>query len=95
VTDEGRIFVSLQGFSEADNSVTNGLYELKAGTRTSVATLTPVLGTLTTQDRGGGFLGETLDHLWGADGNELVVHRLGDGWGISWARVSAPSSTLD
>ena len=31
--------------------------------------------------------------LWGADGNKLVVQRQGDGWGLSWARVSASPST--
>ena len=95
VTDEGRVFVSLLGFSEPNNSVTHGLYELKARTETSVATLIPVAGTLTTQDRNGVLLDETLDRLLGADGDELVVHRLGDGWGISWAKVSASPSTPD
>jgi hypothetical protein len=95
VTEEGRIFVSFLGFSERDNSVTHGLYELIARTGTSVATLLPVAGTLTTQDRNGVLLDETLDRLWGADGDELVVHRLGDGWGISWAKVLASPSTLD
>lgn len=95
VTEEGRIFVSFLGFSEPDNSVTHGLYELKTRTGTSVATLIPVAGTLTTQDRNGVLLDETLDRLWGADGDELVVHRLGDGWGISWAKVLASPSSLD
>jgi hypothetical protein len=95
VTEEGRIFASFLGFNEPDNSVTHGLYELKARTGTSLATLIPVAGTLTTQDRNGVLLNETLDCLWGADGDELVVHRLGDGWGISWARVSASPSTPD
>jgi len=48
VTEEGRIFVSLRGFSETDNNVRHGLYELKARTGTSVAILMPVDGTLTT-----------------------------------------------
>jgi len=38
---------------------------------------------------------ETFDRLWGADGDELVVHRYGDGWGISWAKVSTPPATPD
>jgi hypothetical protein len=89
VTEEERIFVSLRGFSERDNNVTHGLYELKAETGTSVATLIPVDGTLTTHDRNGIPPDETFDRLWGADGDELVVHRHGDGWGISWAKVLA------
>ena len=93
VTNKERMFVSLQGFSEPDNTVTHGLYELKAKTGTSVATLIPVDGTLTTHDRNGIPPDDTLDQLWGADGDELVVHRHGDGWGISWAKVSASPSS--
>ena len=95
VTEEGRIFVSLYGVSERDNTVTYGLYELKAKAGTSVATLIPVDGTITTHDRNGIPPDETFDRLWGADGDELVLHRHGDGWGISWAKVSASPSTPD
>jgi hypothetical protein len=95
VTEAGRIFVSLVGFSERDNNVTHGLYELKAKAGTSVATLIPVNGTITTEDRDSIPPDETFDRLWGADGDELVLHRHGDGWGISWAKVSASPSTPD
>jgi hypothetical protein len=95
VTEAGRIFVSLQGFSESDNTVTHGLYELKAKTGTSVATLIPVSGTLTAYDRNGLPPDEAFERLWGTDGDELVVHRYGDGWGISWAKVSTSPSTPD
>ena len=95
VTEAGRNFVSLLGFSDPDNTVTHGLYELRAKTGISVATLVPVDGTLTTHEPGGVLPDETLDRLWGADGDELVVNRHGDGRGISWARVSASPSTPD
>lgn len=95
VTEAGRIFVSLQGFSEPDNTVTVGLYELKAKAETSVATLIRVSGTHTAYDRNGLPPDEAFERLWGADGDELVVHRYGDGWGISWAKVSASLSTPD
>ena len=95
VTEEGRMFVSLHGVSEPDNTVTYGLYELKAEAGTSVATLIPVNGTITTHDRNGVLPDETFEQLWGADGDELVVHRHGDGWGISWAKVAASPSTPD
>jgi hypothetical protein len=95
VTEEGRIFVSLYGVSEADNTVTYGLYELKAKAGTSVATLIPVNGTITTHDRNGIPPDESFDRLLGADRDELVVHRHGDGWGISWARVLASPSSPD
>jgi hypothetical protein len=93
VTEGGRMFVSLRGVSEPDNTVTHGLYELVATTGISVATLVPVGGTLTTHERNGVPPDEMFERLWGADGDELVVHRHGDGWGISWARVSASPST--
>ncbi len=95
VTEAGRIFVSLQGFSELDNTVTVGLYELKAKAGTSVATLIPVSGSLTAYDGNGLPPDEAFQRLWGADGDELVVHRYGDGWGISWAKVSASPSSPD
>lgn len=95
VTEEGRIFVSFLGFSDPDNNVTHGLYELKAKAGTSVATLIPVNGTITTHDRDSIPPDETFDRLWGADGDELVLHRHGDGWGISWAKVSESPSTPD
>jgi hypothetical protein len=95
VTEEGRIYVSLYGISEPDNTVTYGLYELKAKAGTSVATLIPVNGTITTHDRNGVLPDETFDRLWGADGDELVLHRYGDGRGISWAKVSASPSIPD
>jgi hypothetical protein len=95
VSEAGRIFVSLQGFSEPDNIVTHGLYELKTKTGTSVATLIPVSGTLTAYDRNGLPPDDTFERLWGSDGDELLVHRYGDGWGISWAKVSASPSSPD
>jgi hypothetical protein len=95
VTDERRIFVSFLGFSDPDNTVTHGLYELKTKTGISVATLVPVDGTLTTHERGGVPPDETIEGLWGADGDELVVQRYGDGWGISWAKVVASPPASD
>jgi hypothetical protein len=71
------------------------LYELKVKTGISVATLVPVDGILTTHERGGVPPDETFERLWDADGDELVVQRYGDGWGISWAKVVASSSPSD
>ena len=95
VTEDERMFVSLRGVSEPDNMMTHGLYELKAKTRISVANLVPVGGTITTHDRDRIPPEETFDRLWGADGDELVVHRHGDGWGISWVKVSTSPATPD
>jgi hypothetical protein len=74
---------------------TAGLYELKADIGTTAAYLIPVEGTIVKSDPNeiapdGTFLG-----LWGADGNDLVVQRQGDGWGLSWAKVSASVTTAD
>ena len=73
----------------------HGLYELKAKAGSSVATLMPVKGTITMHDRDTIPPDETFDQLWGADGDELVVHRYGDGWGIFWAKVSTSPTTPD
>jgi hypothetical protein len=93
VTEEGRSFVGLGDHSDEYKKITKGLYELKASSGTSVATLIPVEGTVTEYDPKEIVPDGTFFHLWGADGNELVVARQGDGWGLSWARVSASVTT--
>jgi hypothetical protein len=92
VTEEGRSFLGLRDFSDQDNMRTTGLYELKADSGTPVATLLPVAGTITKYDPSKIAPDGTFFYLWGADGNELVMQRHGDGWGLSWARVSAPAT---
>jgi hypothetical protein len=92
VTEEGRSFVGLSDFSDQDNMRTTGLYELKAASGSPVATLVPVAGTITKYDPSKIAPDGTFLYLWGADGNELVMQRQGDGWGLSWARVSAPAT---
>ena len=95
VTEEGRSFVSLSDHSDQDKKLTQGLYELKANSGSSVVTLIPVAGTVTTRDPKEIAPDGTFFNLWGADGNELVVQRQGDGWGLSWARVSATVTTAN
>ncbi len=95
VTEEGRIFVSFLGFSDPDNTVTHGLYELKTKTGISVAGLVPVDGTLSRHERRGVLPDETIEELWGADGDQLVVQRYEDGWGISWVKVVASPPASD
>jgi len=92
VTEEGRSFVGLSDFSDQDNMRTTGLYELKADRGTPVATLVPIVGTITKYDPSKIAPDGTFFYLWGADGDELVMQRQGDGWGLSWARVSAPAT---
>jgi len=95
VTEEGRSFVGLSDYSEQDKKITRGLYELKANNGTSVATLVPVAGTITKHDPDEIAAEGTFLNLWGADGNDLVVQRQGDGKGLSRARVSAAVTTAD
>jgi hypothetical protein len=93
VTDEGRSFVSLSDCCVQEKKITRGLYELRANSGTSVATLVPVEGTVTEYEPEEIIPGGTFFQLWGADGNELVLQRAGDQWGLSWARVSASATT--
>ena len=93
VTEDGRKFVGLSDHADQYKKITKGLYELKVNSGTSVATLAPVAGTITEYDPKEIVPDATFLQLWGADGNELVVQRAGDGWGLSWARVSAPATT--
>ena len=95
VTEEGRSFVGLSDHSEQDKKITRGLYELKASAGNSVATLVSVAGTITKHDPDEIAAEGTFLNLWGADGNELVVQRQGDGKGLSWAKVSASVTTAD
>ena len=95
VTEDGRSFVGLGDFSAQDKMWTSGLYELNINAGTSVATLIPVAGTITKRDPDEIAPDATFLDLWGADGDQLVVQRQGDGWGLSWARVSACVTTAD
>jgi hypothetical protein len=95
VTDGGRSFLGLSNCCDQDNKITHGLYELKADAASSVATLLPVEGTVTKHDRDEIAPDGTFLYLWGAQGDELVLQRQGDGWGLSWARVSGSTITAD
>jgi hypothetical protein len=93
VTDGGRRFLGLSNCCDQDKKITHGLYELKADAASSVATLLPVEGGVTKYGPDEIAPDGVFLYLWGADGNDLVVQRQGDGWGLSWARVSASVTT--
>lgn len=93
VTDSGRNFLGLSNCCGQGKKITYGLYELKADAGTSVTTLIPVEGAVTKHDPDEIAPDGTFLYLWGADGDELVVRRQGDGWGLSWARVSGTATT--
>ena len=99
LTHDGGAFVSLSGFKDSENILRHGLYKLEATTGSSIATLIPVAGTVTTytcQDCNNWALPDgTFVEVYGADGDELVVQRIGDGWGLSWAKVSPSVSSPD
>lgn len=90
VTDDGRIFVA---FAKANRA--HGLYELRPVDRMPVATLTPVLGTVSAQDSDNEAPRDVFLRLWGADGNELVVQRRGDWPGLVWAKVTQSAIAPD
>lgn len=94
VTEEGRSFVGVEDFCDQEKKITHGLYELNAKSGTSVAKVIPVEGTISKCDPNEIAPAGAFFYLWGADGNELVVQRQGDGLGLSWARVSASVTTV-
>ena len=89
VTDEGKIFVDLDNERGPNGERKHGLYELRAEPGNPIASLPPVDGTVTVFESSKTVPEGTFLELWGADGNSLVVSRMGDGWGLSWARVFA------
>ncbi len=84
--------MGLSDFSDQDHMRTTGLYELKADSGTPVATLLPAAGTITKYDPSKIAPDGTFFYLWGADGDELVMQRQGDGWGLSSARVTSSAT---
>jgi len=85
VTGDQRIFVALAKANRA-----RGLYELRRVDGKPVATLTPVLGTVNSQDADNEAPRGVFYRLWGADGNELVVQRNGDWPSLVWVKVRNP-----
>jgi hypothetical protein len=90
VTKDLRVFVA---FANSDHA--HQLYELRAMSGNPVATLTPVIGMLSTVDPIDDASKYTVTHLLGADGNDLIVQRQGDRWGVSWVKVIPSSSPPD
>jgi hypothetical protein len=98
VTDDGEVFVSLTGWSDSESTMRHGLYKLQATPGKAAVTLIPVGGTVTAfkcHDCGHALPDGTFLGLYGADGDELVVRRTGDGWGLAWAKVSMSVSCPD
>jgi len=95
VTDEGRVFALLAKGDCQVGGHKQGLYELKAVEKSDFASLTPVEGTVISYDVGDGAPEGNISRLWGADGNELVVMRKRDGWGLSRMKVIAAATKTD
>jgi hypothetical protein len=96
VTEGGRIFVSFDDSSCSPcPKRTHALYELRHGAEFSVANLEPIGGTLSVYAVNDVPPEGTFYRLWGADGDQLVVHRQGDGWGISWVSITTSQVSPD
>ena len=95
VTQDGRSFIGLGDFSAQDKMWKSGLYELNINAGTSVATLIPVAGTITKRDSDE----IAPDALSWISGGRTQINwwckGKGDGWDLSWARVSACVTTAD
>jgi hypothetical protein len=85
VTEGGRIFASF--VSVHDTFCDSSLYELKPESGSFVVTLMPVDGASAVRNVNDDPPDGTFYRLWGADGDQLVVNRQGDRWGLSWASV--------
>jgi hypothetical protein len=95
LTEGGRIFVSFDDCGSGPClKIKHALYELKHEADPSVVTLVPIAGTTAAYDVNNVPEG-TFERLWGADGDQLVVHRHGDGWGISWGSITKSQATPD
>ncbi len=88
VTEDGRVYVSFRGRRLEGAPQVRGLYQIKAVSGNPIASLLPVAGTITTIEQGKAPPPGTFIMLWGADGNQLVVWRMGmnDSF-LSWVNV--------
>jgi hypothetical protein len=87
VTEDGRVYASF-GPSWMGGNI-RGLYQIKAEAGNPIARLLPVEGTIKALERGKAPPPGTIEWLWGADGNQLVLWRdhEPDGSWVSWVNV--------
>jgi hypothetical protein len=82
ITEDHRIFVAL-----GNPNRMRGLYELRAVDGDPIASLTPIDSTIVARERLEDFPEGAFLSLFGADGDALVVQRVGDWPGLSWVKV--------
>jgi hypothetical protein len=87
VTEDGRVYASFEPSWMGGNI--RGLYRIKAEAGNPIARLLPVAGTINVLERGKVPPPGTIEWLWGADGNQLVLWRADepDGALVSWVDV--------
>jgi hypothetical protein len=95
IAENGEVYVSLHSVSRTDNKTTMGLFQLKTTAGIPIANLIPVAGTQTTYDNYKEVPDQTVIGLVGADGDELVVRRVGDGPALAWAKIIPATSGSD
>ncbi len=88
VTEDGRVYASFGANGIRGAEQVRGLYQIKAVSGNPIAELLPVAGTITPVERGKLSPPGTFTMLWGADGNQLVVWRMGNNDSfLSWVKV--------
>jgi hypothetical protein len=87
VTEDGRVYAGFGPSWKGGNI--RGLYQIKAEAGNPIARLLPVAGTINVLHGGKVPVTGTILWLWGADGNHLVLSRVGepDGALVSWVDV--------
>jgi hypothetical protein len=88
VTEDGTVYASFAPSWMGGNI--RGLYRIKAEAGNPIARLLPVAGTIIVTERGKVPPPGSIEWLWGADGNQLVLWRDGepDGSWVSWVDVT-------
>jgi hypothetical protein len=87
VTDDGRVYASFNAHGMTGPHGLTGLYQLKAQPGMRIALLLPVAGTVNVFEVGIPMPDGAFFHLWGADGNQLVVRLTGSQDMMTWVNV--------
>jgi hypothetical protein len=93
ITEDGRVYLGLGTTGRPGRPLARGLYQIKVVSGQPVARLLPVSGALSSLEPGDVPDPESFVLLWGADGNQLVVWRIGYGSMLSWVSVIQSDST--
>lgn len=91
ITDDGRVYASLSARGLSGGGLT-GLYQVRAEAGDLTAHLLPVADTISLFEKGKQQPTGTFLCLWGADGNQLAVWRVGER-DVSWVNVVRAEGT--